>query len=323
MGSSGDTHLLCSECLQRLAKGELLYAVFAQEFEPSKPLEKGFSWLFKAARVLLREGITDEDQIISTLALAHEFDCPRPIKEDILRPIKGEEIPPEALGTFFPTEQIVVKEVDGVFIVERDPVSALILVQRSLPGKEDSTIPRGVLIRVRFHKKTVEPERVASVYREQLAIKGISYEGSHSASMKFDLVGNELYLAIMLRKEMAVSRLVFPPPRLVGEFYGGLMKDFGKRLTTHGREFEADNLIPACVAFFLRASAGIRGRKDVHRLLNDHVFCEKKLPEDGYANTSEVVQLWKDVPKAGERLARSLSLARTRPIFPNSFDPTN
>ncbi len=191
MGSLEDTHLLCSECVQRLAKGELLYAVFAQEFEPSKPLEKGFSWLFKAARVLLREGITDEDQIISTLALAHEFDCPRPIKKDISRPIKGEEIPPEALTRLLPTEGTAVKEVEGIFIMERDPVSALILVQRSLPGQEGSAIPRGVLIRVRFHKKTVEPERVASVYREQLAMKGISYDGSPSASIEFNLVGNQ------------------------------------------------------------------------------------------------------------------------------------
>jgi hypothetical protein len=114
----------------------------------------------------------------------------------------------------------------------------------------------------------------------------------------------------------------FPPPGLVEAVYRGLLKELGKRLTTRGRQFEAHNLIPACVAFLLRASGGIASRKEVHRLLNDHVFCEKRLREDGYANTSEVVKLWGDVQLVQERVAPMLPLVWGRP-FPNPLQPKN
>jgi hypothetical protein len=118
----------------------------------------------------------------------------------------------------------------------------------------------------------------------------------------------------MLDQKAAADRIAFPPPSLIRTFYRGLMEEFSRRLTTRGREFEAYNLIPACVAFLLKASGGIKGRKEVHRLLNNFVYCEKKFPEDGYANTSEVVQLWNDVPKARERLARTLPFMRALPL---------
>ena len=68
--------------------------------------------------MLLRESITDEDQIISTLVFAHEMDRPRPTK--------GEELSPEVLEPLFPPAYETVRTVDEVDIVERDPVSALI-----------------------------------------------------------------------------------------------------------------------------------------------------------------------------------------------------
>jgi hypothetical protein len=106
----------------------------------------------------------------------------------------------------------------------------------------------------------------------------------------------------------------------VEQFYGALGKEFRKRLTARGRTFEADNLIPACVAFLLRASGGIRSQKEIHRLLNNQVFGEKRFDESGYASTSEVVQLRENVPKAGERIARLLPLFWGRP-FPEPFLP--
>lgn len=43
-----------------------------EEVEPLPP-EQRFEEVFKAARVLLREGVTEEAQIIPTLALANEL----------------------------------------------------------------------------------------------------------------------------------------------------------------------------------------------------------------------------------------------------------
>ena len=141
-----------------------------------------------------------------------------------------------------------------------------------------------------------------------------------SGAMEYEFVGNRLYLTVQLKKESAVEGSAFPSPQLVEQFYRALRKEFRKRLTVHGRTFEAHNLIPACVAFLLRASGGIQSQKEIHRLLNDHVFGEKKLREDGYANTPEVVQLRENVPKAGERIARLLPLVYGRP-FSEPFLP--
>ena len=298
-------YLLCAGCIQRLEEGERLYAIFIPEFETPSPPEEGFGPLFKAARVLLKEGITDEDQIISTLTFTHEL---------YRKPAKGAWAPSGDRGHLLPTVYCGVKVVDGVHIVEREPVSADVLVQRLPPDKEGRDIPRGILIQVFSHKKVVEPERVASIYKERLAAKGIPCDSYRSASIKFEFVGNRLYLTVMLDQKAAADRIAFPPPSLIRTFYRGLMEEFSRRLTTRGREFEAYNLIPACVAFLLKASGGIKGRKEVHRLLNNFVYCEKKFPEDGYANTSEVVQLWNDVPKARERLARTLPFMRALPL---------
>jgi hypothetical protein len=95
----------------------------------------------------------------------------------------------------------------------------------------------------------------------------------------------------------------FPEPRIVQEFYEMLLwkpsgDGFGKDLATRtrGGAPSADNLILACVAFCLRNNGKIQGRKEIHRLLNEHVLCEshKTLPEEGYTS-SETAQLWRDV----------------------------
>jgi hypothetical protein len=213
-----------------------------------------------------------------------------------------------------PHEWNTVKTVDGIDILEEVPIRADILVKRPPPDKGVETIPKGVLIQVSFHKKAVEPKRVGSIYAERLTAKRVCFGSAPSGAMEYEFVGNRLYLTVQLNKETAVDESIFPSPQLVEQFYRALMKEFRKRLTMHGRTFEAYNLIPACVAFLLRASGGIGSQKEIHRLLNDQVFGEKKLREDGYANTPEVVQLRENVPKAGDRIARLLPLVWGRPF---------
>jgi hypothetical protein len=67
-------------------------------------------------------------------------------------------------------------------------------------------------------------------------------------------------------------------------------------LRTRGGPPTAANLVPACVAFYLREYGKIESRKEIHRLLNEHVLREtgKELPEEAYGS-SETNQLWRDV----------------------------
>jgi len=95
----------------------------------------------------------------------------------------------------------------------------------------------------------------------------------------------------------------FPTTRIVQGFYEMLLgkpsgDGFHKRLATRtrGPAPTADNLIPACVAFYLRNSGRIQSPKEIHRLLNEHVLREthkKVLPEGD--SSSESNQLWENV----------------------------
>jgi len=100
------------------------------------------------------------------------------------------------------------------------------------------------------------------------------------------------------------SPIVWPPPRFVGRAAHAALQEFTERLVIRrrGGQKNPDNLIPAMVAYLLRNSlpvgTEVEGRKEIHRLMNRHVLCDipwKRLPEDGYANTAEVVQLWDNV----------------------------
>jgi hypothetical protein len=303
--STDDAYLFCGECIRRSKEGEVLYLVFTSEFEPPGPPEEGFRWLFRAARVLLREGVSDEDQILPTLVFAHEIDR---------RAAGGRAATTYENTGLMPHEWNTVKTVDGIDILEEEPIRADILVKRPPPDKGVETIRKGVLIQVSFHKKGVEPKRVGSIYAERLTANRMRFGRAPSGVMEYEFVGNRLYLTVKLKKESAVDESIFPTPQLVEQFYRGLRKEFRDRLTAHGRTFEPDNLIPACVAFLLRASGGIRSQKEIHRLLNNQVFGRKRFDESGYASTSEVVQLRENVPKAGERIARLLPLVWGRPF---------
>ncbi len=148
--------------------------------------------------------------------------------------------------------------------------------------------------------------------------------------MDFDFDGTHL---LMIAGRKAIHRLVpgsgfefradltpFPNRRIVQGFYemllgktsleGGFYKDLATR--TRGRDPSADNLIPACVAFYLRNRGNIKSRKEIQRLLNRHVLCvtHKDLPEAGYSSP-ETVQLWRDVNDPAKVRNPLIDVART------------
>jgi hypothetical protein len=314
---SDKAHLFCAECIQRLEDGERLYLVFTSEYEPPGPPEEGFWWLFKAARALIKKGVIQEDQILPTLVFWHEID----------RGAAG-GAPAGSFDGGLPSSQAweTVERVDDIDILEEVPIRADFLLKVGPTGNKAEGVPHRVLIQVSFHKKAVEPKRVGAIYAEKLAAKGISFGSVSSGSIDYVFERNRLFLTVGLKKGPTVDGRAFPPPRLVEAFYSELLGDPGQRLTTRGKQFVvnkqlgASNLIPASVAFLLRASGGLQGRKEIHRLLNDQVFGEKKFDESGYASTSDVVQLWRDVPKAGTRIARMLPIFWGRPISEHFLD---
>ena len=373
----------CRECVQKVLP----------------PPEQRFEELFKAARVLFREGITEEDQIIPTLTLANDIgdaiqtfraakgllsraredleSCEPEIDDSV--PFRVEPTPDEIenmlssvencsreiAGLVREKEQLVraredtetweskatefirkygnlrpVEVVDGILVLERLPVSIEI---GRCPSNE---IRMEAMIKVYRHPRPAKPEHVATLYEKTISAAGIPFSDA-CGSISFRFGGGYLLMVVGVdagtrrhiessgdppERDLDLEPLfAFPHPRHVQGFHQMVLEEPSKEGTRYltsrerGRAPAADNLIPACVAFFLREYGQISGRKRIHQLLNKHVLCERtwkrRLPEDGYSS-SETNQLWRDVGKVRHQLIstehRLLSLEWPS-TFPNDF----
>lgn len=68
-----DNVILCENCIIRVRSGKAMSYWSPAEPEPTPPSEERFSELLKAARILRREGVTEEERIYPTLAFANEL----------------------------------------------------------------------------------------------------------------------------------------------------------------------------------------------------------------------------------------------------------
>ena len=295
-----DDMALCSSCADRLRAEEA---------------EERFDKLFRAARVLLREGIGQEDRIIPTLALAN-YSCEGGSYLSVSHRFENLEEGSEAwereadafvsiYGSLRP-----VRVVDGILILERLPISV------QIKRDPDTKQPKKVRLFAYAHRRPAKPEDVGSLYERTLSREDVPYGLPMLGQMSFDFWNGYLVVDVTRptihrgyrkapgsRHSLRAEAAPFPTPRIVQGFYemllgepegDGFYKDLATR--TRGDAPKAYNLIPACVAFCLRNTGKIQGHKEIHRLLNRHVLCEthKVLPEEGVA-TSESNQLWRDV----------------------------
>jgi hypothetical protein len=258
--------------------------------------EQRFGELFKAARVLFRERIQDEDQIYATLAFANEVGQGTLVGPEMNSAAWEGDAWERWADSFARTYKNVraVGVVDGVLLVERVPVFA------SVVGERDNVTTQMVEVTVFRHSRSPEPERVADAYQQALSDHDVRWDGG-KGSISWN--ATKLRLVIEVRCRVRPECLLCPPPKLIRELYralrgssagDGYARDLSDR--KRGRPPEADTLIPACVAFYLRRYGKVEGRKEVHRLLNKYVLPDWKtrLPEKGYS-TSDVTQLWADV----------------------------
>jgi hypothetical protein len=293
--------------------------IFLPEFDPPPgPPDERFSELFKAAHVLLREDV-DEDQIIPTLIAAHE------ISHGVHRWVSAkEEIIQDSLSRPPHTRNLsVVKVVDGTLVLEREPVLAEFVssswsadvsepltarwLHRTRLGLRNEQPPYrdGVLIRVYPHKRRIEPVEITSRYEEMLETEGRSWSNPYNALTEYEFTGACLYLLVAPGVKYPID---FPPPSLVKNFWKGLAEIEKRLMARRGRGgMKAKNLIPACVAFLLIASGGPSSPKEIEQLVHNHVFGEEGEYLLAGTSASPNVQLWRDVKKVPIRIMRGLA----------------
>jgi hypothetical protein len=303
---------LCDGCVARVQSGDAIGFWPPAEVETLPPAEERFHELFRAARILLKEG-AEEDQIIPTLALANEIGQVTPHlvaeRRRFIKIGKDEEAWSREANRFVRRYGSLrpVRTVDEILILERLPVSV------EVENDPDQEVPEEVTVSVYAHRRLANPEHVASLYEKILAAAGIPHDEQRTGHMSFDFHSRSLIITIRngsIVKRLnrphpgfQIERASFPHPRLVQEFYRMLLgvpsgDGFARYLAarTRGGPPAAINLVPACVAFYLRGYGEIESRKEIHRLLNEHVLreTEKELPEEAYGS-SETNQLWRDV----------------------------
>jgi hypothetical protein len=313
---------LCEGCSDRLLTEEALAYFPPTEEEPPPPPEERFADVFNAAQVLLKEGIAEEDQIYPTLAFANELgqglvDLIEEKERLVSAWRDSSDSWAEAVDGFSRRHPSIrpVKVMDGVIILERVPLDVRI---HNYPI-QDVEVPRVVVLTVYPHKRPPTPEQVAARYDRELLDANIPHGGSKKGRFEFSFREGYLLIEVHHRRTSippehmgAVFRdgnPEFPHPHLVGAFYKMLLgtssgDGFARHLVTRkrGPAPASDTVIPACVAFYLRDSGGMKEGVEAHRLLREHVLRGhwKKLPE-GHSDSASN-QLWRDADKVKSKL---------------------
>lgn len=292
--------ILCDGCVDHARAGMTTSywpPTAPTEEEPPPLPEERFGELFKAARILLKNHIEDEDQIIPTLAFANEIGQGVEHLTSLQKSFQRIDADTETwrrkadwLASCYASLRPA-RVVDGVLILERLSASV------NIANEPETEAPRKILINIYAHRRPTEPEHLAALYGRVLSDAGIPHTASQSGQFGFEFQAKGLQIFISSDPSNALD---FPHPKVVGGVYRMLLGSpsgdgFARHLATRtrGSAPSADNLIAACVAFYLRDYGEIASRKQIHRLLNEHVLCEthKTLSEEGYSS-SATNQLW-------------------------------
>jgi hypothetical protein len=293
-------------------------AVFSQTDEPPPPAEELFGEVFRAARVMLDENITDEELIIPTLAFANQASgLPelQAVKDSFAETAddhgRREEFLRDFRQRFKGLEPRCLS--DGVLILESKRLSPEVFRYPNTPILKE--------IEIDVFMRSVKPQEVADCYKLELEQEGVPYDESSEGSFVYRGYPTHLSLVVgpgknlnadqVARLSSTRRQLIFPPPELVRGFYDDLKGSVYRETVrgfTHvlggrqsGEAAKADNLIPACVAWYLRKQGGVADDHRLARLLNREILAKHGKQEIG-VNSGQA--MWKGIDKVGDSIKR-------------------
>jgi hypothetical protein len=296
--------LVCRECWAGIVAGEP-----PRVCEPGDsdhvPAEERYEALLHAAKVLLAEGVTREEEIVPTLVWAARSWGLRQLATATKRfadageataawaDLKGRFM--GAVGAFEP-----LRVADGVLILRWAPVAVVAVVNG------DTGVTEAITVEVR--QRSVKPEDVALQYAKYLREKGIP-EDPAGLDIRAEASNGCLRLTIRPGGDILLAgwsgQWPFSAPRYVEANYDALRgspskEGYGDALDGRwkGSPRKADNLIPAVVAWYMGERGRLieqpRLRPTVARLLNEALLspCGKQQLAEGASNSSDTV--WRD-----------------------------
>lgn len=283
--AGAETASLCALCFSHKEDhtGHIVVTRMHAGHPAESPGER-FAALFKAARVLLREQIGDEDKIIPTLRLAHK---------------RGWRAPRIQYGTVR-----VVQVVEDVPILERVGVTAR--GRRSLL----TDVLTHFAITLWPRSKKVSAKEIAGAYEKALKAEGVEW-GKTGGRITYDLNQVRGYYVLLTVERSPFSKMreeAWPSPSLVGKVAFAALEEFSERLVIRrtGPQMSAENAILAMAAYLMKTSlprgTEIERPKEINQLLNEHVL--RQIPSqvelaEGWAS-SRSNQVWRGVDKITE-----------------------
>jgi hypothetical protein len=318
--------LWCEECWKRLREGEFPCVCEPWDYD-STPPEQRYDELLRAARVLLEAGVTDDGKIIPTLAFAARFwEMPyfRRIRDEFIAASdeyeRWFELRDKFINSFGPFLEVL-KVVNGVLVLRQVPIRILNAVNEAGVTEE---------ISIDVFRRSARPKDVSKLYEESLRSYGIPFK-TDRGDISYKAYAN--YIRLMARPENRTIDLAgkhtvwpeletlqqpFPPPRIIESLYEGVRGSMDKKKLggfvyvlggkERGPDAEPDNLIPACVAWYIGARGRLNQQHElkpkVAKVLNERLLrpCGKDtLPETGWDSSQ---QIWRNAKRWSQAILR-------------------
>jgi hypothetical protein len=316
VASYGDTYF-CEKHWEQLHE-EGFISFFSHVNEPPPPPEVAFSELLRVARVLFANNVAEEERIIPTIAFANRASALPELKSlrDQFAKIEDngalrEQFSADFYQRFRGLMPVAVS--DEVLILRRVP---MFLNAVRYPG---TTVVKEIMIDV--FMRSVTTDEVAEHYERCLVEEGLAYDessqgtfgwrGSDACVAMTVGSGKELNEGQVARMSLSGRQPVFPPPQLVAALYESLKGSVNSRRfrgfayalggRQSGRAASPDNLIPACVAWYLREPGGISNKHKLAGLLNQHLLAPCGKRDIGV--TSDYA-IWKNIDKVADSIMR-------------------
>jgi hypothetical protein len=276
--------------------------------------------------VLLDAEVTGEGKIIPTLAFAArlwESAYLQHIRDQLVKasqdPERWLELRDRFINSFSSLEALEV--MNGVLVVRQIPISIHSAVNEADVVEEVS---------IDVFRRSVQPKAVAAFYKKSLRSHGISYN-TDRGDVSYQVYPN--YIRVTVRPEnrwidlvgkhrvypkMETQQQSFPPPQVIESMYAAVKGSISRKPpdgfayvlagNERGPEAEADNLVSACVAWYV----GNRGRliqqgglkPKVAQVLNEHLLepCGRDtLPETGWDSSEPI---WRNTKKWSQAILR-------------------
>ncbi len=275
----------------------------------------GCKVLFLAAEILFEEQISEESEVIPTMASAWYPGSAEPSNEESWAPEYAKRL------TQFYRGLGLVGVVAGVPILRIEPTLVWPLRYGGIDLLKE--------VHIELFSQQANSKDIAEQYGLVLLQEGMPWENSTSGKTSWKFIVPHLLISVGLDEELesgrarrmsenaTIPRPSFPPRSYISAQCDLLLRLYAPALDRYGRpqSMTPEKLIPACAAWCIGANGADEvppaSRPRVAAMINRHILQPSGRNDDEILlgdNVSNKDTVWRDVPKIAQRMKRLLYL---------------